>query len=163
MGIPFFGISFTLVNSKNHRVGDAHKGMGIGGNYTKEAGVLAYYELCEIFQMKSSHWHLEWEPESMAPYAYRDNQWIGYDNERSLALKIDYVKKYNLGGVMIWTVEMDDFRGICGKKRYPLLRAINKGLRGITTPDDENKEAPRSFRIFPMYSIMSPLIYLSLR
>ncbi|TMW44285.1 hypothetical protein DOY81_010632 [Sarcophaga bullata] len=51
--------------------------------------------------------------ETNGTYAYHDNQWIGYENERSVALKVDYVRKNNLGGVMVWTVEMDDYRGVC--------------------------------------------------
>lgn len=47
----------------------------------------------------------------------------------SLTEKTDYIKKYNLGGAMLWSVETDDFRGECGGK-YPLLKTLNAGLRG---------------------------------
>lgn len=62
------------------------------------------------------------------PYAYKGNQWIGYDNEQSVKLKVEFAKSYSLGGVMIWSVETDDFRGICGSK-YPLLNAIKTTLQ----------------------------------
>lgn len=38
-----------------------------------------------------------------------------------------------LGGIMMWSVETDDFRGICGDK-YPLLRSINRVLKGYVPP-----------------------------
>uniref|UniRef100_A0A1B0BHM2 GH18 domain-containing protein n=1 Tax=Glossina palpalis gambiensis TaxID=67801 RepID=A0A1B0BHM2_9MUSC len=50
-----------------------------------------------------------------------------YDDERSIALKIDLLKSLNLAGAMLWSIEMDNFRGICGKK-YPLLSTINLKL-----------------------------------
>ncbi|KAM7344037.1 chitinase 8 isoform 1-T2 [Cochliomyia hominivorax] len=128
MGIPFYGRSFTLANPSNHSVGAPHTGAGIGGPYTKQSGILAYNELCQKFQEEKSLWHMEWESKQMVPYAYYDKQWITYDDNRSIALKVDYVSKKNLGGVMIWTVELDDFRGVCEGKRYPLLSIINEGL-----------------------------------
>lgn len=38
--------------------------------------------------------------------------------------KVEYAKAHNLGGVMVWSIETDDFRGICGEK-YPLLKTLN--------------------------------------
>ncbi|XP_065368948.1 probable chitinase 10 [Calliphora vicina] len=130
MGVPFYGRSFILANPNNHSLGAPHTGAGIGGPYTKQSGILGYNELCEKFLMEKSLWHLEWESNQMVPYAYNDQQWIGYDNKRSVALKVDYVNKENLGGIMIWTVELDDFRGVCSTTRFPLLTIINEGLFG---------------------------------
>nr|KAG5695820.1 hypothetical protein BaRGS_013418 [Batillaria attramentaria] len=39
-------------------------------------------------------------------------------------LRVDYVMQHGLGGVMIWTISMDDFHGICGQGHYPLMHAI---------------------------------------
>ena len=158
MGIPFYGRSFTLKNSHNHSVGAAHNGSGIGGPYTRQPGIVVYYELCEMFKSNKSPWHLKWESKQMVPYAYHDNQWIGYENEKSVALKVDYVKKHNLGGVMIWAVEMDDFRGICDAKRYPLLRVINDGLRAVTIKNAKNN-VQQSFRIYPIYILILAILY----
>lgn len=42
--------------------------------------------------------------------------------------KAEFAKKLGLGGMMLWSVETDDFKGICGEK-YPLLKTINAVLR----------------------------------
>lgn len=44
MGIPTFGRSFTLASSKTD-VGAPISGPGIPGQFTKEEGTLAYYEV----------------------------------------------------------------------------------------------------------------------
>ena len=130
MGVPFYGRSFTLADANNHNVGAAHMGRGMAGKYSVEPGIVGFNELCEIFQKQPTQWNLEWENNQMVPYAYSGRQWIGYENEKSIALKADYVKKENLGGIMIWSIESDDFRGVCGTTRYPLLTIINEVLNG---------------------------------
>lgn len=133
MGVPFYGRSYYLKNPNNHSIGSHHSGKGLSGPYTKQPGILGYNELCEKFLMEKSFWHLEWESTQMVPYAYYDLHWISYDDKRSISLKVDYVKKENLGGIMIWTIELDDFRGECGEQPFPLLATINEGLFGTGT------------------------------
>lgn len=72
-----------------------------------------------------------WEDEQKVPYAYKDNAWVGYDNVESIQLKVNYAKEKNLGGIMIWSIDTDDFRGKCGKP-YPLLTAINEALGNVS-------------------------------
>jgi hypothetical protein len=43
------------------------------------------------------------------------------------------VKDNGLGGAMIWSVETDDFLGVCGAGKFPLLVAINSVLTGKTS------------------------------
>lgn len=42
--------------------------------------------------------------------------------------KVEYAKAHNLGGIMVWSIETDDFHGTCGEK-YPLLKTVNNVLR----------------------------------
>lgn len=37
------------------------------------------------------------------------------------------ISDYQLGGAMVWSIDLDDFSGRCGKK-YPLLQAVHRGL-----------------------------------
>lgn len=44
-----------------------------------------------------------------AVYAYnaQDDQWISYENEKSVAAKVKYVIKNNLAGLMMWNIKQD--------------------------------------------------------
>ena len=36
---------------------------------------------------------------------------------------MEYMKDQQLGGVMVWSLDLDDFRGFCGHP-YPLLNTV---------------------------------------
>lgn len=45
---------------------------------------------------------------------------------------MNWLKDEGFGGVMIWSVDMDDFRGHCGTGKYPLINAMKQELAGYT-------------------------------
>ena len=47
-------------------------------------------------------------------------------------MQVSWLKDQGFGGVMIWSIDMDDFRGHCGTGRYPLLTAIREELDNYT-------------------------------
>lgn len=59
------------------------------------------------------------------PFMSLSNQWVGYDNVKSVTAKSLYAKNMKLGGVMTWTIDFDDVNDACGDGKYPLLNAIN--------------------------------------
>nr|XP_022901760.1 acidic mammalian chitinase-like [Onthophagus taurus] len=125
MGIGTYGRTFTLQNSANTKVGAPTTGAGTAGKYTGEAGFLGYNEICEN---EKAGWTVVWDNKQKVPYAYKGNQWVGYDNPRSVALKVAYAKKRGLGGIMVWTLDTDDFHGKCGKV-HPILNQIKTSLK----------------------------------
>ena len=71
----------------------------------------------------------------MGPYAYKGNQWASFDDVAVIRRKSELVRSMNLGGAMIWALDLDDFRNVCGCEHYPLLRTINRVLRSYPGPD----------------------------
>lgn len=66
--------------------------------------------------------------EAMGPYAYKENQWVGYDDEAIARKKSQYVADKDLGGIMFWSIDNDDFRGTCHNKSYPIIEAAKEAL-----------------------------------
>jgi chitinase len=138
LGLGMYGRTFKLKQKKN---GDTKpyapsKGAGLPGNYTASNGFLAYYEICDL--IKKQKWHTEYDKEQQVPYAYKDDQWVSYDNQESVEKKCHYVAERRLAGAMIWSLDFDDFNGaFCGQGKYPLLTTVKKtldSLQGPTTP-----------------------------
>ncbi|XP_049541790.1 chitotriosidase-1 [Anopheles darlingi] len=144
LGIPLYGRSFTLANAANSQVGAPVIGGGTAGPYTGEPGVMGYNEFCEKLGKES--WDLRWSPEQQAPYAVRNNQWLGYDDLRSIQLKVQYLLDQGLGGAMVWSLETDDFNGVCGGGRYPLMNEIRSLLNGGTPSPTTTTSWPPSTR-----------------
>lgn len=148
LGIPLYGRSFTLANAANSQIGAATIGGGSAGPYTQQAGVLGYNEFCE--KLKTEAWDLRWSDEQQVPYAVRNNQWLGYDDVRSIQLKVKYLMDLGLGGAMVWSLETDDFRGYCGGGKYPLMSEIHKLLNGGTpSPTTTPPPLPPSTTLAP--------------
>lgn len=135
--MPFYGRSYTLGSKDNHELRAGIKkwvGGGQAGPYTGEPGILAYYEICP--QVQSKNWTRDYDSIGKVPYAYKDDQWVGYEDEDSIGIKMDYIRENGYGGGMIWAIDLDDFRGVCGRKNA-LLEVMNEKLRGykVTVPD----------------------------
>nr|XP_060629025.1 acidic mammalian chitinase-like [Anolis sagrei ordinatus] len=125
MGFATYGRSFRLSGSGTG-VGAPAAGGGSPGAYTKEAGTLAYYEVCTFLQGATKGW-IE---EQKVPYAFKNGEWVGYDDEKSFQLKAEFLKRERYGGAMVWTLGMDDFSGkICGQGAYVLVKKL-KGVLG---------------------------------
>ena len=55
-------------------------------------------------------------------FCFRGDQWLSYDNERSIQAKTEYAWDQGLAGVMTWSIDTDDFLGMCNGPKFPLLR-----------------------------------------
>jgi chitinase len=93
VGIPYYGRSFTLKNKNQKHYGAECSGEGIAGEASREAGFLSYgLEICKY--VKNENWTRVWSRDHQVPYAYKDLQWVGYDDEESVKVKV--TKKFVL-------------------------------------------------------------------
>nr|XP_015286791.1 PREDICTED: chitinase-3-like protein 2 isoform X2 [Macaca fascicularis] len=127
MGIPTYGHSFTLASAET-TVGAPASGPGAAGPITESSGFLAYYEICQ-FLKGAKITRLQ---DQQVPYAVKGNQWVGYDDVESMETKVRFLKNLNLGGAMIWSIDMDDFTGkSCNQGPYPLVQAVKRSLGSL--------------------------------
>lgn len=80
---------------------------------------------------KSAGWVRYWDQTALVPYLYNQNtrQFISYDDEESINLKVNYALQRELGGVMIWELS-EDSRSRFGSQsfygRFVLLRTTKR-------------------------------------
>ncbi|XP_045191898.2 chitinase-3-like protein 1 [Mercenaria mercenaria] len=125
IGMATYGRSFTLTNPAQNHMGDPARGAGQAGKFTRSAGFLSYYEICQM--QESGRGEERWDNEQKVPYYVNGRLWVGYDNMKSITEKVNWLKDNGYGGAMIWALDLDDFKNVCKSsgRPYPLLSVIN--------------------------------------
>ena len=125
MGLAFFGRSFMLSDTARHKPGDPSAGTGKPGEASESPGNLYYVEICE--RLKRG-WTRVYDDETKTPYAYKGNEWVGYDDTESIRHKTELINHEGYAGAMIWQVDQDDANDLCGDGVYPMTEAVAEGL-----------------------------------
>ncbi|XP_064456964.1 uncharacterized protein LOC135367604 [Ornithodoros turicata] len=131
LGIPFYGQSYTLANETNHGLkAPLRKDSPLGqpGQYTNHSGILAYFEICKA--LLEHNLTRQWDSRALCPYAYNGDQWVGYEDEKSIYHKVRLIETKHYGGVAVYTIDMDDIVGLCGRKNN-LLKAVQAYLNPV--------------------------------
>uniref|UniRef100_A0A7M5XLC7 GH18 domain-containing protein n=1 Tax=Clytia hemisphaerica TaxID=252671 RepID=A0A7M5XLC7_9CNID len=133
LGMGTYGRAFHLADPKNNGLAAATPQWATSapkGRYTREAGFLAYYEIC------TWGFNIVRDNTCKAPYGYKGKDWVGFDDPQSLVYKVQsQVKAKGLMGAMFWCLDLDDFNGRhCNQGKYPLITAVAKALGGYVPP-----------------------------
>lgn len=66
-----------------------------------------------------------WDPTSQTPYAFSEEEgaWLTYENARSYAAKVRFLRERGLGGAMFWAIDLDDF-----ERGFPLIGQVARAL-----------------------------------
>ncbi|XP_076750180.1 chitinase-3-like protein 2 [Xylocopa sonorina] len=123
IGIPTYGHSYKLDNPLNHGLLAPANGFGELG----EMGFVRYSTVCEFLQSGARS---VFDDESKVPYAYKDKEWISYDDVTSVHYKAEWIRANNFGGAMILSISVDDWNNTCKfNESFPLTRTVTKILR----------------------------------
>ncbi|XP_034946188.1 probable chitinase 2 isoform X2 [Chelonus insularis] len=148
LGLPMYGRTFIAVSDLNDNqspIGVDSLDKGFQGNYTRENGFMGYNEICQELINYPKNWRCGWDEKTSAAYAISKDKVVIYDDPKSLRIKVQFVKQIKLAGVMVWSIDTDDFLGECASIHdnisgisqnmdYPLMRTINFAL--TETPKD---------------------------
>ncbi|KAI4467426.1 chitinase [Holotrichia oblita] len=133
-GRAFIALDVIDMSAKLPALGTKFKNYTFSGPYTEEdTGFLGYNEVCLEFKESPTKWKMFWDDFAKVPFAIHEQEFITYDNVKSIREKVKFANSKNLGGVMIWAVDTDDFRGDCYQEgdefeNYPVLRTVNEEL-----------------------------------
>ena len=87
VGIPTYGHTYSLDNPLNHDLLAPANGFGELGN----VGFVSYPIICEFLQNGAKS---VFERESKVPYAYKEREWISYDDITSVYYKVLYIQYF---------------------------------------------------------------------
>ena len=140
LGLSIYGRTFTLLSGTNNGIGAPVTGAGKPGPWTEQEGYMGYYEIC--LNVLENNWKkVEGSERTVGPYAYKGDQWVGFDDLEIVKVKMSYIKEMGLRGGMVWDITMDDFKGNCGDGKNPFLTTMRKYLSPSETyNDDDNND-----------------------
>ncbi|CAH0385942.1 unnamed protein product [Bemisia tabaci] len=129
LGMPLYGKGYTLTNPNHHTVNCPAVGPSQPGTVTQSNGTMAFFEIC---MNRKGGWKMEtrYQGKYYGRWIYNNNQWVGYDGIPELRKKVRLIQNENLGGGMIWALDLDDFRGKCGRGKSPLTNFLSAQLLG---------------------------------
>ncbi|KAL1867744.1 hypothetical protein VTK73DRAFT_4029 [Phialemonium thermophilum] len=139
MGIGFYGRSFTMKSSSCLAAGCEFTGGGNAGPCTQSSGILSDIEIREVIAAGA---RVELDPVAAVKIVTWDsNQWVSYDDQETLKMKVDFGNNLCIGGMIIWAIDLDD-----GKSIGFLGEALGKTPTRVLAAQDETNTGPDLLR-----------------
>lgn len=147
LGMPTYGRAWKLSSDSGSTgvpVVPSTEGAAAAGSQSQSAGLLSWPEICAKLPNPSNAYlkgadsplrRVSDPTKRYGTYAYRPADengdhglWVSYEDPDSAANKANYVRAKGLGGLSLFDLSYDDFRGLCTGDKYPLLRAAKYRL-----------------------------------
>lgn len=122
VGLALHAHTFTLASTHNNDLHAPVSGSGNPGPLTERSGMLSYTEVC--LALAEQGWTIVNNQHVAGVYAYKGDQWMSYETPRTMSVKRSYVKELQLGGLMVWSIDLDDVSYVCGSNPNVLMDAL---------------------------------------
>ena len=115
VGVPFYAHGYGAVPNINH--GLFQRGTGTPAGWRPMDGD---WRVLSQSRLRDPKYVRHWEANAQVPWLYDSTTrtWVSYDDPKSVAAKVRYVREHRLGGVVIWELGGDDgalMRAIAGR------------------------------------------------
>lgn len=146
VGIPAYGRAWAIEKDATLTGAPpvAANGVAPEGVQTRTPGLYSYPEICNMIanpnnkDLKGEHAPLRrvGDPtKRYGIYAYRPADengnhgvWVGYEDPESAGNKASFVHGRGYGGIAIFDLSLEDFRGACSTNKFPILSKIKEKL-----------------------------------
>ncbi|XP_058799073.1 putative chitinase 2 isoform X2 [Phymastichus coffea] len=116
LAIPFYGKRYQLAARADRESPMNKLQQTLHTSYDYD-GIMrvAYNKVCQ--EITGREFQLDYDETNGSPYAYHDNTVFVYEDTRSVKAKTRLALQNGFGGVMAYSIEMDDATGQCGQSR----------------------------------------------
>jgi GH18 family chitinase len=106
LGLGFYGRSYALADPSCNTAGCPFISGAPAGPCRNSVGTLSYGEIQRLIEAGAQP--VLDEKAAVQTLTYGGNNWVSYDDETTLRMKVDYANNNCLGGTMVWAASTDD-------------------------------------------------------
>jgi chitinase len=133
LGVDLYARTYTMFGGgkRSLKLGSTVNREGLQGSYTRIPGILSYYEVCNRVlndddddNDSEQTWTSNWLADEKVPYVYNQklDQMIFYEDVESVETTSVDLKRKNLAGIGLFSLDLDDSTGLfCMEGPYPLV------------------------------------------
>ena len=110
LGMAYYGRGYTTKNKDCSDIGCPYGAPSNPGRCTVSPGVLSLTEIKDLIKQRNLVPKLL--PQDMIKQITYDDQWMGYDDEETIALKSQWADQHCLGGTATWSIDFNSGAGM---------------------------------------------------
>lgn len=130
LGIPLYGHSYKGVKltAEDNSAGKNYLSPGDPGPSIRSKGVLGFYEIADMIANKQLVFGVDGTTNTAYGYNIPAGIWVSFDTAETVKLKAEKALEMGLGGIIFWSIEMDEYHW---KPSFPLIRSGSEVFKGI--------------------------------
>ncbi|GJC84621.1 putative chitinase 10 [Colletotrichum liriopes] len=106
LGLAFYGRTYKLEDPNCDTPGCGFADPGTAGQCSGTPGYMSYQDIAYTINSNNPTPVYD-EKEKVMYFKYRDDQWVSYDNEKTIREKVEFANDLGLRGLFIWAIDQD--------------------------------------------------------